>query len=432
MKNTFDVSRLSARIGEWVTDSVLTPDTAIQIGIIALAFAIGSIVTRMVQAQVTDRINALQIAPRLTEILHSLVRLLRPLTTLILVVIGGHVIALEPLSFGNALCSSVSKLLFAWVLVRISVQFIGNKFSRNIFAVVIWGIAALSIFGILDPTMAVLDSFGVDLGKFRLSALTVIKGVLALFALMYGALFLASFFERKIGQAASLTPSSRVLISKVVRGLLILAAILIGITTAGIDLSLLAVFSGAVGLGVGFGLQRGMSNLFSGMMLLIDQSIKPGDIIEMLTPDNKMSTFGWVQYMGSRYTEIVTRDNKSFLIPNEQLITNQVVNWSHGDTLVRMEVKFTTHYNSDPHLVRKITAQAAAKPSRVVATPAPLCHVFAFADSGIEFVLRFWIRDAEKGVTNIKGEVLLAIWDALKENNIRIPYPHMQVIMDKA
>lgn len=431
MNNLTTLAQLPARIGGWMRDVVLTPDTVLQIGVIALAFALASIGTRAAQSKLAGRIDALPIAPRLTEILHSLVRLLRPLITLILIVIAGHIISLEPLSFNHGLCQVVTKLIFAWILVRLSVQFIGNKFMRNMFAVIIWGIAALSIFGILDPTMAFLDSYGVDLGKFRLSALTLIKGFIALLALLYGASFLASVAERRIGQAASLTPSSRVLISKVVRGLLIITAILIGITTAGIDLSLLAVFSGAVGLGVGFGLQRGMSNLFSGMMLLIDQSIKPGDIIEMMAPDNKTSTFGWVQYMGSRYTEIVTRDNKSFLIPNEQLITNQVVNWSHGDTLVRQEVKFSVHYDSDPHLIRKIAAQAAARPERVVNTPAPLCHLFAFGDSGIEFVLRFWIRDAEKGVTNIKGEVLLAIWDAFKEHGIKIPYPHMQIIMDR-
>lgn len=432
MKTMFDVSRFPAKFGEWVTDSVLTPDTAIQLGIIALAFAIGSIITRVAQAQWGGKINNLTVVTRFKEILHSLLRLLRSLAALIVISIGGHIIALEPLRFNSGLCTIVAKLLFAWILVRISVQFIGNKFSRNVFAVVIWGIAALSIFGILDPTMALLDSFGVDFGKFRLSALTVIKGFIALFALMYGALFLASFFERRIAQAASLTPSSRVLISKIVRVLLIITAILIGITTAGIDLSLLAIFSGAVGLGLGFGLKNGVSNLFSGMMLLMDQSIKPGDIIEVYAPTGQSITFGWVQHMGSRYTEIVTRDNKSFLIPNEHLVTNQVVNWSHGDTLVRLEVFFKVSYDTDPHLVKKIAPVAAMQVARVMSSPVSQAHILELDDSGIKFALRFWIRDAEKGVTNIKGDVLLAIWDTFREHQIKIPYPHMQVIMDKA
>ena len=172
-----------------------------------------------------------------------------------------------------------------------------------------------------------------------------------------------------------------------------------------------------MGLGVGFGLQKGISNLFSGMLLLLDQSIKPVDIIEL------ESTFGWVNHMGARYTEIVTRDNKSFLVPNEDFITQQVINWSHGNTLVRVETKFGVHYDSDPYLVKKLAEDAATHPDRVVDNPAPVCHLVEFGDSSLNFVLRFWIKDAEKGITNMRGAVMLALWDAFKENKIAIPYP---------
>ncbi|MBN8521947.1 MAG: mechanosensitive ion channel [Alphaproteobacteria bacterium] len=430
IKNTTLVTLVND-VGLWMQKHVFTPDTAIQLALIALAFSLASIITRYAQNHLNDRVNALRIPYRLTEIVHSLIRLLLPATALLLIFAGGEIIALKPLGFSHGLCEVVSKLLFAWILIRLSVQFISNRFSRNIVAFVIWGIAALSIFGILEPTMALLDSFGMDLGDFRFSVLTVIKIMMALFILLYGALFLASFIERRISLAASLTPSSRVLISKIIRVILIVSAILIGITTAGVDLSLLAVFSGAVGLGLGFGLKNGMSNLFSGMMLLMDQSIKPGDIIEMFSQDGKSSTFGWVQYMGSRYTEIVTRDNKSYLIPNEQLVTQQVVNWSHGDTLVRLEVFFHVSYDTDPHMIKKITAEAAAKPSRVVSSPAPQAHIVEYDGAGFKFALRFWIRDAEKGVTNIKGDVLLAIWDAFKEHQISVPPPRLYVTVEK-
>jgi len=136
--------------------------------------------------------------------------------------------------------------------------------------------------------------------------------------------------------------------------------------------------------------------------------------------------------MGARYTELVTRDNKSYLVPNEEFITQQVINWSHGNTLVRVQTEFGVHYDSDPHEVRRLAIQAAGKPDRVVDSPAPVCHLVEFGDSSINFVLRYWIKDAEKGIVNTKGDVMLALWDILKENDISIPYPHREVFMHKA
>lgn len=243
----------------------------------------------------------------------------------------------------------------------------------------------------------------------------------ALFFLLYAAIFLASLLERRIQRTQGLTATSKVLINKIVRVTLVSLALLVGITTAGVDLSLLAVFGGAVGLGVGFGLQKGVSNLFSGMLLLLDKSIKPGDIIEL------EGTFGWVDQMGARYTSIVTRDNKSFLVPNEDFITQQVVNWSHGNTLVRLEVEFGVDYRSDPHKVKDIAEKAAIAHERICEDPLPICHLVEFGDSSLNFKLRFWIKDAHKGVTNMREAVMLALWDAFKENDIAIPYPHREV-----
>ncbi len=140
-------------------------------------------------------------------------------------------------------------------------------------------------------------------------------------------------------------------------------------------------------------------------------------------------TFGLVNHMGARYTELVTRDNKSYLVPNEEFITQHVVNWSHGNTLLRVEMEFGVHYNSDPYEVRRLAIEAAAKPERVVDTPAPVCHLIEFGDSSLNFVLRYWIKDAEKGVVNTKGDVMLELWDAFKDNNIQIPYPHREVFV---
>ncbi len=428
-----DVKDLKADLLSWAQENILTTDSAVQAGILVTALVIAICCAPPIRSRLIAYINTIPKIPfRLTQVLHNLTKLVYPIIGLIVIFAGSKIAGAQGFGFETTFSEAVSKLLIAWIFIRIIVQFIENNFARNMFALIIWAIAALSIFGVLDQTNAALDAFGISFGDFRISALGVIKGILALAAMLYGAMFLAGFIEHRLAKIQSLNVASQVLISKIIRLFLIIFALLIGITTAGIDLSLLAVFGGAVGLGVGFGLQRGISNLFSGLMLLVDQSIKPGDIIEVPSPDGSTTTFGWVNEMGGRQTEIITRDNKSFLIPNEHLITQQVVNWSRGDTLVRLEVKFGVHYNSDPHEVRRICAEAAKKPERVQDTPAPICHITGFGDSSIDFTLRFWIRDAEKGVTNIKGEVFLALWDALKEHGIQIPYPHREVFLHEA
>ena len=408
---------------EWFTVNILTFDFFAQFILISGAFIIAFFLTCTVKTRLNDLINKLTIPYKLTEFLYNIVRGMMPLLAMVFIFIGTKIIGATGLGFSISFASAISKLLLAWIFIRLVSQVIEQRFARNIISFTVLGLLTLSVFGVLDQTMATLDSIGFSIGEFRLSALSVAKGVLGIFVLMYAALFLANLTDRKIQTVKSLNPSSRVLISKIARVFLVVTALLIGITSAGIDLSLFAVFSGAVGLGVGFGLQKVISNLFSGTLLLMDQSIKPGDIIEM------DGTFGWVNHMGARYTELVTRDNKSYLVPNEEFITTQVINWSHGNTLVRVETTFGVHYNSNPHDVKRLSVEAAAKVARVVDSPAPMCHLVEFGDSSLNFVLRYWIKDAEKGLTNTKGDVMLALWDALKENNIEIPYPHREVFM---
>lgn len=418
-----NISDLQTKSLEWLSSNILNIDFGIQTAIILVSFIAAFFLKKYLKPRLNELLNKLTIPFRIIEAMRNMLRLLMPAITLIFIFLGTKIIGFGVLDISVTFSEVVMKLLFAWIIIRMLVQLIENRFARNIFALTIWGLAALSIFGVLDETMTTLDAIGFNIGEFRLSALSVTKGVLGIFILMYGALFLANLADKKLAGVRSLNPSSRVLIAKITRVVLFISALLIGITSAGIDLSLFAVFSGAVGLGIGFGLQKVISNLFSGMLLLMDQSIKPGDIIEM------DGTFGWVNHMGARYTELVTRDNKSYLVPNEEFITQQVVNWSHGNTLVRIETKFGVHYNSDPHQVKALAIEAAKVPDRVVDSPSPVCHLVEFGDSSLNFVLRYWIKDAEKGITNTKGDVMLALWDTLKENGVEIPYPHREVFM---
>lgn len=425
MFDSINLEEIHKQLGKWFQEYIWTTDCGVQVIILVTAFLLAFAIRNVIKPWVNELINKLSIPFRITEVLHSLVKLTLPFLAMTFIFIGAKIAGPGGLGFSVSFADAFVKVLLAWIFIRLVAQIIEHRFARNVIAFTVLALATLSIFGVMDQTMALLDSIGFSIGDFRLSALSVAKGILGIFILLYGALFLANIFDKRISSSRSLTPSSRVLISKIVRIILVVTALLIGITSAGIDLSLFAVFSGAVGLGVGFGLQKVISNLFSGMLLLLDQSIKPGDIIEI------DQTFGWVNHMGARYTELVTRDNKSYLVPNEEFITQQVINWSHGNTLVRVETTFGVHYNSDPHEIKRLAIEAAGKPDRVVDSPAPVCHLVEFGDSSLNFVLRYWIKDAEKGITNTKGDVMLALWDSFKEHNIEIPYPHREVFVHK-
>jgi len=408
---------------QWGEEHLWSTESLYQLILIAVAFIIAGIVTKYSRPRLEEMSKNLNLTLIGRRILRNLFKLIHPFIALVIVFLGASVISVEPIAIDTSLSIGIAKVLAAWIVIRIAVQFIDNQAIRNFFATTIWGIVALSIFGLLDQTTQTLDSLAFSVGNFNLSALAVIKSALLLFALIYFAVLISKFIEKKINQATSLTRSSKVLISKIIRVSLIVIAFLMGITSAGIDLSVFAVFGGAIGLGLGFGLQKGISNLFSGMLLLTDSSIKPGDVIEL-----ENGTFGWVNHMAARYTEIVTRDNKSFLIPNEDFITQRVTNWSHGSNLIRLEVTFGVAYKHNPHKIKELSEQAALEAhDRIVKDPQPICHLAEFGDSSLNFKLRFWITDAEKGVTNIRGAVMLALWDAFQEHNIEIPYPHREM-----
>jgi small-conductance mechanosensitive channel len=195
------------------------------------------------------------------------------------------------------------------------------------------------------------------------------------------------------------------------------------LSAIGINLTVFTVFSGAVGVGIGFGLQKVVSNLFSGIIILLDRSIKPGDTISV------GETFGWIRELRARFVSVVTRDGREYLIPNEDFITHEVINWSYSDDLVRIDVPFGASYDADPHKISAVAIEAAATVPRVVEAQMPVCWLTAFGESSLDFLLRFWIRDPQNGLTNVRGAVLLAVWDAFKTHGIGIPYPHREVIM---
>jgi small-conductance mechanosensitive channel len=315
----------------------------------------------------------------------------------------------------------IAELATAWLFVVFVTRLIRSPVMRSLVRYGAWIYVTLAILNLQSEAAALLDGIGFNLGDMRLSLLIVVQGVVILAALITGARFISGTTAARVQANEDISPSMRVLVVKAVQVLLYGAAFFIGLRAVGVDLTGLAFLSGAIGVGLGFGLQKVVSNLVSGVIILLDKSIKPGDVISL------GETFGWINTLGARYASVVTRDGKEYLIPNEDLITNQVVNWSHSNEFVRLDIYFGTAYHDDPHVVRKIAVEAAQGVDRVLSFRPPVCHIVGFGDSSVDYILRFWITDPTGGLTNIRGNVYLALWDAFQEHGISIPFPQREV-----
>jgi len=316
-----------------------------------------------------------------------------------------------------------ANLALAWLVVTFATRLIGNPFLRSLVRYGAWAYVTLNIIGITDEAERLLDSIAVELGDTRISLWLILQAVFILGLFFFVARFLSTTTSARIQRNEDISPSMQVLAVKFLQVLLYGAAFFIGLRAVGFDLTGLAVLSGAIGVGLGFGLQKVVSNLVSGVIILLDKSIKPGDVITV------GSTFGWINSLGARYVSITTRDGREYLIPNEDLITTQVVNWSHSNDFVRLDIYFGTAYGDNPHEVRQLAIDAAKGVDRVLEFRPPVCHIVGFGDSSVDYILRFWIRDPTGGLTNIRGNVYLALWDTFKANNISIPFPQREVKM---
>jgi len=315
----------------------------------------------------------------------------------------------------------VAQLALAWLVIAIVTRLIANGFARSVVRYVGWTWVTLAILGLTDEAQSLLDSAAIEAGDMHLSLWVILQAMAAIVALTIAARFVSMTTAARIRRNAEISPSMQVLAIKFLQVVLYGAAFFIGLKVVGVDLTGLAVLSGAIGVGLGFGLQKVVSNLVSGIIILLDKSIKPGDVISL------GETFGWINSLGARYVSITTRDGKEYLIPNEDLITGQVVNWSHSNDFVRLDVYFGTAYHDDPHEVRRIAIEAAQSVERVLRFKRPVCHIVGFGDSSVDYILRFWISDPTGGLTNIRGNVYLALWDAFRKNGISIPFPQREV-----
>jgi small-conductance mechanosensitive channel len=314
------------------------------------------------------------------------------------------------------LLAIAAKLAFAWLIISIVTSVIRNAFIVRLVSLSAWLVAALSIIGQLDPTIEALDSVSIVLGGLRLTPLLLIKlGVLLVVAL-WVANIASNFVESQITRSGDLTPSIQVLLVKIIRLALMIFAVAVAMSAVGIDLSVLAIFSGAAGVGIGFGLQKIVANFISGIILLADKSVKPGDLVTIGDSSGRISA------MKTRYISVAAGDGREFLIPNEDLVTQKVVNWTYTDKNTLVKVNFGTNYEADPRLVCKLAIDVAAAAPRAIRGKPPNCILVEFAEVGMKFSVTFWIADPD-GMDNVKSDVMLSLWDAFKREGIRVPYP---------
>lgn len=318
------------------------------------------------------------------------------------------------------LLAVAANLAFAWLIICLVTSVIRNQFVVRLVSLSAWLVAALSILGQLEPTIDALDSVSIVLGGLRLTPLLVIKlGVLLVVALWLSNIA-SNFAENRITRSGDLTPSIQVLLVKMIRLALMIFAVAVVMSAVGINLSALAIFSGAAGVGIGFGLQKIVANFISGIILLADKSVKPGDLVTIGDSSGRISA------MKTRYISVAAGDGREFLIPNEDLVTQKVTNWTYTDKNTLVKVNFGTNYDADPRLVCNLAIEIAAAAPRALKSRTPNCILVEFAEVGMKFSLTFWIADPD-GMDNVKSEVMLSLWETFKREGIRVPYPVREI-----
>lgn len=399
----------------------LTLDMAIQAGAVAAAVIAGLLLRGPVKALLARLFTAPGLKRAGQGARELAASLAGPAIIFALLFIGR--IALVRLGYDGFVVNLFASLFGAWVLIRLLTSFIRDPFWSRTVATFIWLIAALNILGLLGPLSDLLGAVSFD-PDGRVSLLSIIRAILILAVLFWAASLVARTLSARIEKAPTLTPSARLLISKTIQITLIAVAVVAALSMAGINLAALAIFSGAIGLGIGFGLQKIFANLISGIILLLDRSIKPGDVITL------EETYGHVNTLGMRFASVITRDGHEHLIPNEDFITTKVINWSFSDEAVRIKRPVGVAYGTDVPKAMELVVEAANTVPRVLKTPATRCLLRGFGDNSIDLEVRFWIADPSQGVNNVSSEVLLAIWKSFEANGVAFPFPQRDVHLD--
>ena len=362
------------------------------------------------------------------RVLHSIVEdLLFP--ALFAAIAGVAALVLPSFGMPGTLARTLAIVALALLVVRLLINGLRQlsgpgpllAASGSLAVWIAWPVTALLLLGWLEPALQALDSVAITLAGARFSLRDVLQTLVTVMVFVVAAAYAGGLIERRLMAAHQVPIGVRVGVAKATRLVLITVAVLLAFNLLGVDLGGLAVFSGALGVGIGFGLQRIASNFVSGFILIGDRSIRPGDVITI------GERFGVVRELRARYVVVRDRDGVDTLIPNENIITSEVINWSYADRSIRLTMPVQISYQDDPRRALELMTAAAEAHPRVEDSPPPVGRVTGFGASGIDLALRYWIRDPEDGINNIRSDLYLAIWDAFKEAGISIPYPQQDV-----
>jgi small-conductance mechanosensitive channel len=353
-------------------------------------------------------------------------RVLFPLSTLLFVLIGKFILANWQ---HTSLLLLASKLLLAMAAIRLivyAVRYITEpggmlKTLENSIAGTIWILLALHLSGILPEIFSALEEIEFKIGKNPVNLLLALQGVLTVLVTIFIALWCSRIIENRLMRVNNINMNLRVVLTKLLRVILLFIAVLIALSAVGLDITMLSVFGGALGVGLGFGLQRIASNYVSGFIILLDKSMQIGDVV---TIENH---YGVVSDLRTRYLVLRKLDGTEVIIPNETLIITPVINHSFSDHKARVQMPIQVSYDSELELAMQLMRDTAVRHPRVMVEPAPAVQIKGFGESGIDLMLTIWIPDPEEGSAALQSEIYLEIWQAFKQNNISIPFPQREV-----
>jgi small-conductance mechanosensitive channel len=417
-----------------IIDFLLLPSSLAQIAVIAGAALLGWWLTSLVRPRIAGSTAPEELQGRLREA--TWIAAPFAATLLILATADGLLHAAgAPAGIADVAVQLTALLL----LIRLAVYVVRVSLGARArlkgwgtpISLVVWVFLSLHLLGWGDTVIGVLDGMGMSLGKTRISVWSVAKLIVTVSLFVLAAMWVSRWLERRVLKLDGLPSTMRIGIAKFTQAFLVALSVLVGLNAAGLDLTTLNVLTGAIGIGLGFGLQSIAANFVSGFVLLMDRSIKPGDVISFTgMPGTATEGFGWVEELRGRYVVVRDRDGVSTLVPNQNLITNPVINWSYGDSRVRLKLPIRISYQSDPELAMRLLLQSSAGHPRVISNPAPVARLIAFGDHGIELELRFWIPDPQEGVNNVRSDVNRAIWRLFKEHGIVIPVAQREVRLE--
>ena len=408
----------------WIAENVLIWSNIVQLLVIAAAF----VAARFMAPAIGRSFQRIGRRPKLERGYQRLARVAAPLSLPLawLIIQWFSFLVASQAGAPRHLIQIAVSLLSAWVIIRLASQLVRNPTLSRLIAATAWTIAALSILGLLDNTTELLESIALPIGELRLSLLDVIKAAFALGILLWLAILMSSFFDRRVQNVAGFTPSVQSLLAKLFKIGLITIAIIVALGSVGIDLTAFAVLSGAIGVGIGFGLQSIFSNFVSGLIILMEKTLKVGDFVDL-----ESGVTGEVREINIRSTVITTNDNIDILVPNSEFVNGRVTNWTLRDAYRRMRVPFGVAYGTDKELVRRVVLDAALTVEHTLtgqANRAPQVWLVGFGDSSLDFELVVWLKpEAVNRPARVHADYCWVIETALSTHDIEIPFPQRDI-----